>query len=356
MRRKKVEREDDLGVEYIGDEEDPLRMPEAENGISNLLTAVHEESCSMCDTCDFSTTDYKAMNMHRQLHPGVPKVTVKLNKRQSHSRKRKTLEEIFPYTRKVATKHISFREVDSDTSNTSPGVIGKRRLRKTNPAVQDPETPEVTVKRKRANRKVTNKKNQVFHCDLCEYTCRHANSLTYHKLSHNGATPFACKSCEYKTKTRAQLKSHRRTHKEDAPIACKECSYRCKFLAGLRYHMLSHQTEVLSCDQCKFTTKSPVNLESHKRKHSSEKPLTCDQCTYCCRYPAALVHHKLSHVAEKLFTCEYCAHSCRSKRELNAHTRSAHDKLLYKCKECHIECNSSQSFRIHMKTHHPELS
>ena len=125
--------------------------------------------------------------------------------------------------------------------------------------------PLITSQETSAKKRTIVDSQDVFSCDMCEYSVGTMSSLYRHKKSKHEVIKYPCDQCHFITKSLTNLKNHKgRKH------------------AGVQY----------PCDKCKYLAYSLPNLEQHRE--SRHFKFLCDLC------PKALVFKTLDKLREHI--------------------------------------------------------
>ena len=94
------------------------------------------------------------------------------------------------------------------------------------------------------------------------------------------------------------------------------------FLVDLFTSLLQSSEELLpkyKCSYCSYSTIIRTNFETHKRRHTGEKPFTCNTCSKSFTTKGNLQVHIRVHTGERPFSCSYCLKSFAQKGKLKTH-------------------------------------
>ena len=115
-----------------------------------------------------------------------------------------------------------------------------------------------------------------FPCNQCDYSCKNASTLKFHKVVHSDEKPISCKQCDFSTKLAHNLKAHLIVHTKEKPFICNQCNYTFKRAANMKAHLFLHSEDnAYSCDQCDYSFKTAKRLKRHLLSHSEENPFSC---------------------------------------------------------------------------------
>ena len=200
-----------------------------------------------------------------------------------------------------------------------------------------------------------------YYCEECDSKFESRNETLEHQKVHHGKT-FQCEVCFKLFFCGGYLNSHMVVHdgkadKEDKiKYHCDICEFTTKHRQSLEDHNIAiHlQKKDLSCFQCDFKTGIKANLNKHVRKRHQEQPLIkCDKCDYSFRgIPSDLKKHQRIHDENrKKVKCEHCSKEFLSQGYLNFHIKHFHKGKKYKCEVCGKEARTVTMHNIHLKSH-----
>ncbi|XP_076094611.1 uncharacterized protein LOC143065128 [Mytilus galloprovincialis] len=216
------------------------------------------------------------------------------------------------------------------------------------------------------------------------------NTKKKSKKDYEAATPFKffCDKCSFKSKRHSHLIKHLKFHETVRKMFyCKQCNYKTIRNGALRRHEMSHSSNVMHCNQCKYTTDDFISLDRHmKIKHdlaiSKKKKKTiykCPKCDYSSmmpsRYAAHLRLHKdlsgsgssdimlaLQQFEEKpeeqqTFQCTLCSYKSIRKEHLVRHVNNVHtDHRPFLCDICGQSFKRKDALSQHKITHVDKLN
>lgn len=204
------------------------------------------------------------------------------------------------------------------------------------------------------------------------------------KKDYESLTPFKffCDKCSFKSKRQSHLKKHMKFHETVRKMYyCKQCNFKTIRNGALRRHELTHSSNLMHCNQCKYTTDDFISLDRHmKLKHdmnaSQKKKKTvykCPKCDYSSmmpsRYAAHLRLHKdltgttgqeillaLQQFEEKeepqAYQCNLCSYKSIRKEHLVRHRNNVHtDHRPFLCDTCGQAFKRRDALSQHKITH-----
>ena len=76
------------------------------------------------------------------------------------------------------------------------------------------------------NRRITDRANKEYECDVCKKRFSVKSSLTVHKRTHTGEKPHECDVCKKIFSQKGNLAKHKQTHTGEEPFECDVCQKR----------------------------------------------------------------------------------------------------------------------------------
>ena len=133
----------------------------------------------------------------------------------------------------------------------------------------------------------------------------------------------------YTTISPSGLRKHiKRKHAGEKPHKCNQCKYTSASSGELQSHMRTHTGEKpYNCNQCNYTSAHVTNLQNHMRRHTGEKPNKCNQCDFTCKQVTNLLRHKRTHTGERFFTCNQCDKTHTERPSLKALSNALNEKM-----------------------------
>lgn len=143
------------------------------------------------------------------------------------------------------------------------------------------------------------KKRQLYCCQVCEKVFNNSISLKQHMIVHSNKKPFQCKACGKSFKRSSTLSTHMLIHSDTRPFECQFCGKRFHQKSDMKKHTYIHTGE--KPHQCSFCGKSfsqSSNLITHCRKHKGFQPFSCDECGVSFMRKVDLRRHMYTHEVE----------------------------------------------------------
>ena len=138
-----------------------------------------------------------------------------------------------------------------------------------------------------------------FYCDQCNFSSKYKSSVFNHtRIKHGGegGTPAESLKCEYcgkQTTSKLYLKDHINTDHLGIFYECDLCPWTGKSAQLLSWHKTGRHGSGFPCDQCDYVATQPTSLKTHKRvKHGSGYPCNWPSCGYQATQPQILRQHK----------------------------------------------------------------
>ncbi|XP_037964622.2 zinc finger protein 501 [Plutella xylostella] len=223
--------------------------------------------------------------------------------------------------------------------------------------------------------------SQVFPCELCPKVFNHYNSrkkhirrkhlgikrecdichkkvvdLSSHKLlMHNReALKFACTICDHRVRSQLDLETHLRVHTKERPYECNLCDGKYKTTAQLALHKRQVHDKEKShlCQYCSKGFFKKYHLQEHLRSHTKETPYECPECGKRYRNMQTLGRHQLTHRGVKQHHCTLCPMSFYVSGALTTHMISHTKSRKHKCNYCEMSFGRSDHRRRHERTAH----
>lgn len=261
-------------------------------------------------------------------------------------------------------------------------------------------------------------------CSYCSYSCAKRIQLTSHLKKHRDILPpkntpegkLSCSECEFICDKPIQLASHRKKHKRvkqersegegkskdvhpqdigvdnpssdaseesilnnetSSPILyCSECPYTCTRPIQLASHKKKHTgyqhkraqweekkkvKDVYECEFCDFKCKLRRQMAGHRASHSElirkskpsgkERDHMCSICGKILSTRGAFFVHMKYHNDQRDYPCDICGKKFYSKRDVTMHVESLHEKKVYECEICGVKCTWKNALSKHMRKH-----
>ncbi|KAK7081770.1 hypothetical protein SK128_006749 [Halocaridina rubra] len=195
--------------------------------------------------------------------------------------------------------------------------------------------------------------SEMFACSFCTKTFSKAKHYTQHLQTHIKNRRFSCRLCTASYTREAKLRRHMLTHSQESrskDFECTKCTKAFTTKYYLQAHLQLHDEKKFKCDTCGISCTSLFNLETHKKKHLSDKPFKCELCEKTfVRRDFLDVHMENVHKNKKL-KCELCDKLFSRKYILKRHIAS-HNNETFECKICSKIYTRKDRLAAHIKTH-----
>lgn len=194
-----------------------------------------------------------------------------------------------------------------------------------------------------------------FHCDECNYSTPHSQSLVYHVRVHTGERPYKCDVCDKNFSQPGSLSSHKKIHSDKMYFTCAQCGKQFKYKETYEAHKNVHDNaKMFVCDLCNKGLKSKKTLEAHMNRHYNIKNFSCETCGVQFVTHVELLNHSKRHSAEKKFLCNLCDFKTYMKKTLSIHLRRHTGERPFKCEFCELCCFTKGELKCHLRKHTKE--
>ena len=97
------------------------------------------------------------------------------------------------------------------------------------------------------------------------------NKCNQGNIKTQGENLYKCNLCDYTSSWTSTLRPHLKTHSGDKSKKCNQCEYTSSQSGDLREHLKTHTGEKTNqCNQCDYTSSCTGNLRAHLKTHSGE--------------------------------------------------------------------------------------
>lgn len=152
----------------------------------------------------------------------------------------------------------------------------------------------------------------LFACNVCNFKCRSATTLTAHSLLHkntNSKNEYVCKVCGDQFERAQTLSHHFKVAHQRPKLICNICGCPCANETALLTHYKKHEPKAFSCDVCNAEYDNAVSLNNHRKTHATTL----------------------------LYACNKCDASFSSTAEVSIHLRAVHAKPRDRIKTAHVQ-------------------
>ena len=161
-------------------------------------------------------------------------------------------------------------------------------------------------------------KDKIYSCVFpeCDFKAVSKSAITLHSKTHSDARPHVCTFelesgvCGCAFSDPYALKRHVKTHTSQHDFSCDICDFTCVRASSLTIHMRTHTNErPFPCPRegCDYRSADHSSLVKHVRIHDNIKPFSCDfpGCDYAAAESGTLTRHKRVHTGEKPYICDF---------------------------------------------------
>ncbi|XP_062714326.1 zinc finger protein ZFP2 [Aedes albopictus] len=333
-----------------------------------------------------------------------------------------TIDEMLEVLDKIPVPRKKYNQLNEDEEcwdcgKMFPNRSQKKEHRKTCPAIGTAESLrhkshacEICAKQfdsRHGYRIVTTThENPKFSCTECEFVCDKLNQLASHKKKHKRMkrerTGTKGKSKCSISIEEGDLQDHQTSDSVDKPksysyasysdgsdenahtndetdsvvLHCSECSYTCTRPIQLASHKKKHTgyqhkraeweekrkvKDIYECEFCDFKCKLRRQMAGHRASHSElirqskpsgkEREHMCSICGKILSTRGAFFVHMKYHNDQRDYPCNLCGKKFYSKRDVTMHVESLHEKKVYECEICGVKCTWKNALSKHMRKH-----
>ncbi|KAG6459864.1 hypothetical protein O3G_MSEX011645 [Manduca sexta] len=177
--------------------------------------------------------------------------------------------------------------------------------------------------------------NNNFPCNVCGKVFRWKNSLKRHLEKHESKDKpevAYCEPCGISFKSVCSYQRHlknslKHVTQDQRKYVCDHCNRRFIDKTKLRDHIEDkHLHRTYQCPICLKSSKNRVNLDQHMRNVHKGRPNNkmCHHCGKGFPTKVQLESHMRTHTGERPFICEYCPTTFTQKSNLYKHYRQVH--------------------------------
>ncbi|XP_072279714.1 uncharacterized protein [Pyxicephalus adspersus] len=151
---------------------------------------------------------------------------------------------------------------------------------------------------------------------------------------------------------KVQLVSHQRSHSSEKPYSCPECGKCFSWKSSLITHAKIHKGEKpFVCSECGKCYPWRAFLIKHQRTHTAERPFPCSECGKSFSEIFLLMRHQKTHTGDKPFSCSECGKCFSQKSDFHRHLRTHTGERPYLCSECSKSFTQKEQLITHQRSH-----
>ncbi|XP_076437370.1 uncharacterized protein LOC143276637 [Babylonia areolata] len=197
-----------------------------------------------------------------------------------------------------------------------------------------------------------------FICEICGGGFTQRVSLKKHiAVQHKtgDAKALFCDICSKACASQSVLDSHKRRHTGERPFSCEQCSNTYKHKADLRQHILAGHMGKRPhvCDVCQKAFTEKRSLKDHKLIHQGIKPHRCSTCGKAFTQSSSLTNHMRTHTGDRPWVCQHCGKDFTDQSSFNRHQRIHTGEKPFRCEHCPCAFARSEQLKKHLSKDHP---